>query len=152
MGADGGEHHCRLHLRGRAPQRRQGTGGHSGVQRPCCQCVTDEEILAAQRLLGRTCGVFGEPAGVTGAAALKKACEQGLIEKDATVVSVVTGNGLKDVANAIKSAGEPHAHRAGSGPDGEELCSAGRHRGISCLMKQNSLLRARNVRSRLFFS
>ena len=44
--------------------------------------VTDEEILAAQKLLGRTCGVFGEPAGVT-------------------------GNGLKDVANAIKSAGEP---------------------------------------------
>ena len=69
--------------------------------------VSDEEILAAQRLLGRTCGVFGEPAGVTGAAALKKACEEGLIEKDATVVSVVTGNGLKDVANAIRSAGEP---------------------------------------------
>ena len=69
--------------------------------------VTDEEILAAQRLLGRNCGVFGEPAGVTGAAALKKACEQGLIEKEATVVSVVTGNGLKDVANAILSAGEP---------------------------------------------
>ena len=68
---------------------------------------TDEEILAAQRLLGRTCGVFGEPAGVTGAAALKKACEEGLIPHDATVVSVVTGNGLKDVANAIKSAGEP---------------------------------------------
>lgn len=60
---------------------------------------------AAQRLLGRTCGVFEEPAGVTGTAALKKACEQGLIEKNATVVSVVTGNGLKDVANAIKSAG-----------------------------------------------
>ena len=69
--------------------------------------VTDEEILAAQRLLGRECGVFGEPAGVTGTAALKKACEEGLIPRDATVVSVVTGNGLKDVANAIKSAGEP---------------------------------------------
>ena len=69
--------------------------------------VSDEEILAAQRLLGRTCGVFGEPAGVTGAAALKKACELGLIPHDATVVSVVTGNGLKDVANAIKSAGSP---------------------------------------------
>ena len=54
-----------------------------------------------------TCGVFGEPAGVTGAAALKKACEEGLIPHDATVVSVVTGNGLKDVANAIKSAGSP---------------------------------------------
>ena len=46
-------------------------------------------------------------AGVTGTAAVKKACELGLIEKGATVVSVVTGNGLKDVANAIKSAGEP---------------------------------------------
>jgi threonine synthase len=70
-------------------------------------CVTDDEILAAQRLLGRSCGVFGEPAGVAGTAALKKACEEGLIEQDATVVSVVTGNGLKDVANAIKSAGAP---------------------------------------------
>ena len=69
--------------------------------------VTDEEIMAAQKLLGTTCGVFGEPAGVTGTAAVKKACELGLIEKGATVVSVVTGNGLKDVANAIKSAGEP---------------------------------------------
>lgn len=69
--------------------------------------VSDEEIMAAQKLLGRTCGVFGEPAGVTGAAGLKKLCEQGVIPADATVVSVVTGNGLKDVANAIKACGEP---------------------------------------------
>ena len=34
--------------------------------------MTDEEILAAQKLLGRTCGVFGEPAGVTGTAAPKR--------------------------------------------------------------------------------
>ncbi len=69
--------------------------------------VTDEEIMAAQKLLGRTCGVFGEPAGVTGTAGLKKLCEEGKIPADASVVSVVTGNGLKDVANAIKYAGEP---------------------------------------------
>ena len=69
--------------------------------------VTDEEIMAAQKLLGRTCGVFGEPAGVTGTAGLKKLCEEGKIKKDATVVSVVTGNGLKDVANAIAFCGEP---------------------------------------------
>ena len=69
--------------------------------------VTDEEIMAAQKLLGRRCGVFGEPAGVTGAAGLKKLCEEGKVEKDATVVSVVTGNGLKDVANAIAFCGEP---------------------------------------------
>ena len=68
---------------------------------------SDEKIMAAQKPLGRTCGVFGEPAGVTGAAGLKKLCEEGRIEPDATVVSVVTGNGLKDVANAIKSCGEP---------------------------------------------
>ena len=37
---------------------------------------------------------------------MKKLCEQGVIGKDDTVVSVVTGNGLKDVANAIKAAGE----------------------------------------------
>ena len=69
--------------------------------------VSDEEILAAQRLLGKTCGVFGEPAGVTGTAGVKKLCEQGVIGRNDTVVSVVTGNGLKDVANAIKAAGEP---------------------------------------------
>ena len=69
--------------------------------------VSDGEIMAAQKLLGTTCGVFGEPAGVTGAAGLKKLCEQGKISPDATVVSVVTGNGLKDVANAIKACGEP---------------------------------------------
>ena len=69
--------------------------------------VSDAEIMAAQKLLGRTCGVFGEPAGVTGTAGIKKLCEQGLLPKDATVVSVVTGNGLKDVANAIAACGEP---------------------------------------------
>lgn len=69
--------------------------------------VSDEEILAAMSLLGRTCGVFGEPAGVTGTAGVKKALELGLIPRTATVVSVVTGSGLKDVANAMKAAGEP---------------------------------------------
>ena len=69
--------------------------------------VTDQEIMDAQQLLGRTCGVFGEPAGVTGTAGVKKLCEAGVIGKQDTVVSVVTGNGLKDVANAIAACGEP---------------------------------------------
>lgn len=89
--------------------------------------VTDEEIMAAQRLLGTTCGVFGEPAGVTGTAGLKKLCEQGKIPKDATVVSVVTGNGLKDVANAIKFCGEPITIPS----DMERLIAAFRERGIA---------------------
>lgn len=71
--------------------------------------VSDREIMAAQKLLGRTCGVFGEPAGVTGTAGVKKLCEAGVIGGNDTVVSVVTGNGLKDVANAIAACGEPIA-------------------------------------------
>ena len=69
--------------------------------------VSDEEILEAMRRTGRACGVFGEPAGVTGTAGLIKLCAQGKLPADATVVSIVTGNGLKDTANGIKAAGEP---------------------------------------------
>ncbi|MDR0877756.1 MAG: threonine synthase [Treponema sp.] len=68
--------------------------------------VSDDEILAAMRLLGNTAGVFGEPAGVAGTAGLKKVVEKNLIPQDATVVSVVTGNGLKDITSAQKAAGE----------------------------------------------
>ena len=69
--------------------------------------VSDQEILDAAKLLGRTCGVFGEPAGVAGTAGVKKAVEKGLIPAEASVVSIVTGNGLKDTPNAIRAAGEP---------------------------------------------
>lgn len=69
--------------------------------------VTDGEILSAMRTLGRASGVFGEPAGVTGTAGLIKAAAEGLIPPDSTVVSIVTGNGLKDTATGIKAAGEP---------------------------------------------
>jgi threonine synthase len=69
--------------------------------------VTDEEILEAVRLLGAAAGVFAEPAGAAAAAGLKKAAGQGLIPSGALVVSVVTGNGLKDTAGAQRAAGEP---------------------------------------------
>jgi threonine synthase len=69
-----------------------------------CVNVSDAEILAAMRLLGENAGVFGEPAGVTGTAGVKKAAEQGLIPSDALVVSVVTGNGLKDIVSAQEAA------------------------------------------------
>ncbi|MDR2133729.1 MAG: threonine synthase [Treponema sp.] len=86
--------------------------------------VSDDEILAAMRLLGKNAGVFGEPAGVTGTAGLKKAAEQNLIPAGAVVVSVVTGNGLKDVASAQRAAGiepsgaEGAADSAGAGAAG----------------------------------
>jgi threonine synthase len=67
--------------------------------------VSDDEILAAMRLLGKNAGAFGEPAGAAGTAGLAKAAARGLIPQDALVVSIVTGNGLKDVASAQKAAG-----------------------------------------------
>nr|WP_325218093.1 threonine synthase [uncultured Oscillibacter sp.] len=88
--------------------------------------VTDQEIMAAQQLLGRTCGVFGEPAGVTGTAGVKKLCEAGKLGKNDTVVSAVTGNGLKDVANAIAACGEPIAIPG----DMDRLLAAFAERGI----------------------
>jgi threonine synthase len=66
--------------------------------------VSDEEILAAMRLLGKSSGVFGEPAGVAGTAGLINAARQKRIPPDALVVSLVTGNGLKDTASAQKAA------------------------------------------------
>ncbi len=69
--------------------------------------VTDDEIRAAQRFLAKECGVFGEPAGVTAMAGLKKLCENGEIESTATVVSIVTGNGLKDIESAIANCSSP---------------------------------------------
>ena len=69
--------------------------------------VSDAEIMAAQTLLGSVCGLFGEPAGVTGTAGVKKLCEMGVLGKDDTVVTMISGNGLKDVENAIKAAGAP---------------------------------------------
>ena len=69
--------------------------------------VSDAEIMAAQKLLGSVCGLFGEPAGVTGTAGVKKLCEMGVLGKDDTVVTMISGNGLKDVENAIRAAGAP---------------------------------------------
>jgi len=69
--------------------------------------VSDAQILEAMRLLGRTTGVFGEPAGVTGLAGIQKAIAEGIIHQDESVAFVVTGNGLKDVQNAIRAVSEP---------------------------------------------
>lgn len=65
--------------------------------------VTDEEILAAIPALARGSGVFGEPAGATAYAGLVAAVEQGLVESGERIVVLNTGNGLKDVAGAMKS-------------------------------------------------
>ncbi len=69
--------------------------------------VSDEEILDMMKTLGKNTGIFGEPAGVTGLAGLKKMVKKGEIKREESVVSVITGTGLKDVKNAMKAAGSP---------------------------------------------
>lgn len=82
--------------------------------------VSDEEILAAIPLTGAACGVFAEPAGATSIAGLQKLIKEGRIDPEERVVAIVTGNGLKDVASAIKSAGKPHSVE----PKLESVCEA----------------------------
>ena len=60
--------------------------------------VTDEEILAAYRKLGLE-GIFCEPASAASVAGLLKVKDQ--VPNNATVVCVLTGNGLKDPDCAI---------------------------------------------------
>ncbi len=61
--------------------------------------VTDEEILAAYRILASEEGVFCEPASAASVAGLLKLKDQ--VPDNATVVCVLTGNGLKDPSSAV---------------------------------------------------
>jgi threonine synthase len=69
--------------------------------------VTDDEILAAYKLVAATEGVFCEPASAASIAGLKKAREQGRIRAGAVVTCVLTGHGLKDPDTAVRTAAEP---------------------------------------------
>lgn len=69
--------------------------------------VTDDEIRDGMRWLGRMTGVFAEPAAGAAIAGLRKAVAEGIIERGASVVTVNSGSGLKDVKNAVAAAGAP---------------------------------------------
>ena len=58
--------------------------------------VSDDEILAAQKLMATKGGVFGEPASAASLAGLIKLSHQGMDFSLKKVVCVVTGTGLKD--------------------------------------------------------
>ena len=59
------------------------------------ESVTDAEILAAQDSLAHEEGVFCEPASAAGIAGLLKLAGEGRAP-EGTIVSVLTGHGLKD--------------------------------------------------------
>jgi threonine synthase len=76
-------------------------------------CVSDDQILDAYKLLAIKEGVFAEPASCASIAGLLKLSGQGFFVKNRTagakikIVCILTGHGLKDPDRAIKSIKEP---------------------------------------------
>ena len=69
--------------------------------------VEDEEILEAMRCAGRLTGIFAEPAAATAVAGVRRAVEEGIIGRKASVLAVITGNGLKDIRSAQSAVTKP---------------------------------------------
>ena len=67
--------------------------------------VTDEEILAAYKLIARCEGIFVEPACAAPLAGLIKCVQAGMIPEGSLIAATMTGHGLKDPDTAIKTAG-----------------------------------------------
>ena len=68
---------------------------------------TDDEILAAQKMLAENEGVFCEPASATSLAGALKDIESGKIPEGSKIVCTLTGHGLKDPDTAIKQSTRP---------------------------------------------
>jgi threonine synthase len=70
------------------------------------EAVTDDEILAAYRLLTEREGVFCEPASAASVAGILKLGREGRLHGE-QIVCILTGNGLKDPDTAIAQAHLP---------------------------------------------
>jgi threonine synthase len=76
------------------------------------EAVSDEQILAAHRILSSEVGVFVEPASAAGVAGILSRAERGLVPAGARITVTVTGHGLKDPQWALRT------------PDGSEVTPA----------------------------
>lgn len=72
-----------------------------------CEDVTDEEVIAAIRLMAETEGIFAETAGGVTLGVAKKLIEQGRIPKNESIVLCITGHGLKTQEAVIDRLGKP---------------------------------------------
>ena len=68
---------------------------------------SDEEILAAQKLLTGKEGIFCEPASATSLAGALRDISSGRIPEGSSIVCTLTGHGLKDPDTAIRQCTEP---------------------------------------------
>lgn len=71
------------------------------------EAVTDDQILAAYRLLAAREGVFCEPASAAGIAGLLQLTEEKRLPSGLTITCTLTGNGLKDPQWALADAPDP---------------------------------------------
>jgi threonine synthase len=78
---------------------RDESGGRIGA-------VTDDEILAAWQSLAEDEGIFCEPSSAASLAGVVRAAGADEIPRDASVVCVLTGTGLKDPTTAERLATE----------------------------------------------
>jgi len=88
---------------------RDGLAAVKGILQSGGEAITvqDEEILAAVPEMARTTGIFAEPAAAAPWAAVKQMLRDDKIDVDELVVCVVSGSGLKDIANVRKTVGKP---------------------------------------------
>lgn len=64
-------------------------------------CVTDEEIISAYKIVAKTEGIFAEPSSCASIAGLIKAHRENLVDENSVITCTLTGNGLKDPNGAI---------------------------------------------------
>ncbi|HVB52226.1 MAG TPA: threonine synthase [Acidimicrobiales bacterium] len=69
-----------------------------------CGSVPDEEILECIELLARTEGVFAETAGGVTIASLRQMIARGTIDRDKSIVAIISGHGLKTLDAIVETA------------------------------------------------
>ncbi len=68
--------------------------------------VSDDSIIKAQHFLASNSGIFSEPAGATAFAGFLSVKDE--LARESQIVVISTGNGLKDVASALKGVIAPN--------------------------------------------
>ena len=103
-----------------SPASKEGALAASRESGGLIESVTDDEILDAQALLASEEGVFCEPASAAGIAGLLKLVREGR-GPEGTVVSVLTGHGLKDPDAALSRVELPEPVQATLEAVGERM-------------------------------
>jgi threonine synthase len=88
---------------------RDGLAAVKGIFRSGGEAITvpDREILSAIPEIASATGILAEPAAAAPWAAVKQMASRKLIDANEVVVCLVSGSGLKDIANVARSVSKP---------------------------------------------